>query len=498
MTALPNDEDQSDLAEDAEDTNDAKDAALATSDRQGGDRPKGWGLGKFLKSAGSAVKKTSQDIAQATGSAIVSTAQATVQTTGNIAQATGSAIVSTAQATVQTTGNIAQATGSAIVSTAQATVQTTGNIAQATGSAIVSTAQATVHTTGNISQATGSAIVSTAQATVQTTGNIAQATGSAVIQAAHQSSTIAGQWMNTIADNPQLKMLTQSLNIDWLLEIIDRIDVVNAAQSVQQLKDKYPSETPAQISYRLIRQKVLYVGGSGLVSSLVPGFAAGAIALDQFATTSIQAEMGYQIAAAYGMDLQEPARKGEILAIFGAALGTNSLAKLGLQYLLRNVPVAGAVVGASSNAVALYAVGYAAGRFYEAKGAALQSKAIAAAEQQAGEDFLARATAQQILMDQILSHLVRVSYPEKKWEEILPELIDSQISPASLEVIQDTIENPIPLDRLLLEIDADFGLALLAQCQFIAKQDGIITPEEASILEQITQMIELPTESENS
>jgi hypothetical protein len=99
-------------------------------------------------------------------------------------------------------------------------------------------------------------------------------------------------------------------------------------------------------------------------------------------------------------------------------------------------------------------------------------------------------------MDQILSHLIRVSYPEKKWEEILPELIDSQISPASLEVIQDTIENPIPLDRLLLEINADFGLALLAQCQFIAEQDGIITPEEAIILAQITQQIESTLQSQ--
>ena len=38
-------------------------------------------------------------------------------------------------------------------------------------------------------------------------------------------------------------------------------------------------------------EKSLYVGGSGLASSLMPGFAAALLAVDLAATTAMQAEM---------------------------------------------------------------------------------------------------------------------------------------------------------------------------------------------------------------
>jgi uncharacterized protein (DUF697 family) len=64
------------------------------------------------------------------------------------------------------------------------------------------------------------------------------------------------------------------------------------------------------------------------------------------------------------MDLTHESQyaKGEVLTIFGLALGGNRAIKAGLE-LLQNTPVAGAVIGASSNAVMLYTVGYAACRF---------------------------------------------------------------------------------------------------------------------------------------
>jgi len=74
--------------------------------------------------------------------------------------------------------------------------------------------------------------------------------------------------------------------------------------------------------------------------------------------------MVYQIAVAYGLD-KDPARKGEVLAIFGLALGGGRLIKAALR--LAKCAIAGAMIGASSNAAMLYSLGYAACRFYEAK-----------------------------------------------------------------------------------------------------------------------------------
>ncbi|WP_425365352.1 hypothetical protein [Gloeothece verrucosa] len=76
--------------------------------------------------------------------------------------------------------------------------------------------------------------------------------------------------------------------------------------------------------------------------------------------------MIYEIAAAYDQDLQDQARQGEVLAIFGLALGGRNALKAGLGFM-RNIPLAGAMIGASTNATMLYTLGYTACRFYEAK-----------------------------------------------------------------------------------------------------------------------------------
>ena len=75
--------------------------------------------------------------------------------------------------------------------------------------------------------------------------------------------------------------------------------------------------------------------------------------------------MVYEIAAAYGLDLDEPARRGEVLAIFGLSLGADVL-KTGLT-VVEIIPGIGAVVGASTNAAMLYVLGQTACRFYEQK-----------------------------------------------------------------------------------------------------------------------------------
>jgi uncharacterized protein (DUF697 family) len=115
--------------------------------------------------------------------------------------------------------------------------------------------------------------------------------------------------------------------------------------------------------------------------------------------------MIYQIACAYGLSLKDPARKGEVLAIFGLALGGNSAIRAGLGFV-RNVPVAGAVIGASSNFVLLYTLGYAACRFYEAKLNPLSSQENLQASLAESEKYLQSAIAQEVIMDQILVHIV--------------------------------------------------------------------------------------------
>jgi len=304
-------------------------------------------------------------------------------------------------------------------------------------------------------------------------------------QLLNQATRRAGRTAALLTNNRILRRVTGLLRLNWLLGSVDQVDVVKAEAAVRKLQQQHPQETPNQIAHRIMVEKSVYAGGVGLATSLVPGEAIALLAVDLATTARIQSEMVYQIAAAYGLDLKDSDRKGEVLAIFGLALGGSRALRVGLD-LLRNVPVAGAVIGASANATIIYALGYAACRFYEAKlnGAATGEAQTLAAVKEASDKYLEVATKQQALMDQILVNMILASHPEKSWAEIMPDLQALNLSPSSMEIIAN-IKSPQPLDGLLNQLNGDFAMPLLAQCYRIAQVDGVITPLEMTVLKAI-------------
>ncbi len=176
------------------------------------------------------------------------------------------------------------------------------------------------------------------------------------------------------------------------------------------------------------------------------------------------------------------------------AFGGGCAIKAGLGFL-RNVPVAGAVIGASTNAAMLYALGEGACRFYEAKLNGLTSEATLAACEAESEKYLEVAIAQEVVMDQILVHVVLAGNPGKTWEQILPLLQTLNLSPASLERIAANIKSPPSLESLLNQINRDFAIPLLAQCDKIAQLDGVTTKEEEQVIETITKKFGIDIDS---
>ncbi|MEO1401065.1 MAG: hypothetical protein AAFV72_07365 [Cyanobacteria bacterium J06635_1] len=431
------------------------------------------------------VQKSRQNWWQAALSGVGNAAGAVSTTTGQAAQGVASATANATMGTVNFVGQGAVASGQAV---AGATVAATGAVANAAvqGGRIVT--EATVNTASFV----GNAAVQTGQAVAGGTVSAATAAGSAAMNITDG----LGNMMELVGDSSQLQGLADKLQIGWLLPVVEQVDVVKAEQQVRKLLQKYPTETSRQIAHRIMMEKVVYVGGSGLATSLVPGFAAGMFAVDLAATTAIQAEMGYQIAGAYGLDLHAPARKGEILAIFGLAFGSSYAIKSGLQLAARNVPVAGAVVGAGTNAASLYAVGHMACLFYEGKtGASTQEKTSPQAESQTCYEEIFQ---QQLVMDQILIHLFMAGDAARTWENTLPVLEKRlKLSPTSVSILTKLPKLPA-LESLLADINADFAPPLLAQCQKIAHEDGILTPAEAHILTLITQQLQPDNSPPNS
>lgn len=349
-----------------------------------------------------------------------------------------------------------------------------GGAAVGAGGAVASTVVGTAGAVGGAAVGAGGAVVGTAVGV-----------GGAIASSAIQAPEGLGHLLSLVGDSPQLQQLTKTLQVDWLFKIIDQVDIVKAETHVRRLQQKYPHEQASDIAHRLMVEKSIYVGGSGLASSVLPGFASALLAFDLATTTAIQAEMVYQIACAYGLDLQQPARKGEVIAIFGLAFGSGCAIKAGLGFL-RNVPVAGAVIGASTNAAMLYALGEGACRFYEAKLNGLTGTTLAACEAES-EKYLEVAIAQEVVMDQILVHVVLAGNPGKICNQVLPELQTLNLSPASLERIAANIKSPPSLESLLNQINRDFAMPLLAQCIKTAQLDGVTTKEEAQVIETITK-----------
>jgi uncharacterized protein (DUF697 family) len=217
--------------------------------------------------------------------------------------------------------------------------------------------------------ALGDAAFQAGQAVVGTTVGVGGALGDAASQAING----LGYAISFLGDNPQFQQVAQFLQMDWLVRVIDQVDVVSAEEVVRKLQQQYPNELPQEIAHRLMLNKALMAGGAGLAGNLIPGAAVAMLAVDFTATMLLQAEMVYQIACTYGFDLQAPARKGEVLAIFGLSLGSNQLLNIGISYAaqagLSFVPVAGSVAGAvisaGTNAAMIYALGHGACWFYE-------------------------------------------------------------------------------------------------------------------------------------
>lgn len=293
-----------------------------------------------------------------------------------------------------------------------------------------------------------------------------------------QGTQTTGDVVSHISENWLIRNLTGVLNLNWVISPSENVDLEKAEVSVNRLREKYPHESPSEIAHRIMLDKATKAGGIGLASSILPGAAAALLAIDLAATTKLQAEMLYEIAAAYGLNLKETARKGEVLAIFGLGLGGGHLLRLGGLGLLRNLPFAGAAIATSSNATMIYSLGYAACRFYEAKldeSTSLTSPETLTTLQAESEEYLETALLQEAIVDQILVQIILDIYPGKNREQILADLQAVNLSHESLQTIAENIKSPQPLDELVKKLNSDFAVPLLARCREIAQRNPRLT-----------------------
>lgn len=160
---------------------------------------------------------------------------------------------------------------------------------------------------------------------ISTVGGLSAALTTEAQKIFEQTTVTTGQTLDWIAGNPVLSAADNIIGLDWLMTFLGQANTAKIEATVEAMRSQHPLFTPDQIAQHLIVQKTWEGGRLGLLTNIVPPIAAFFLGIELIATTKLQTEMVYEIAAAYGLDLNEPARRGEVLAIFGLSLGADVL-----------------------------------------------------------------------------------------------------------------------------------------------------------------------------
>jgi uncharacterized protein (DUF697 family) len=187
-----------------------------------------------------------------------------------------------------------------------------------------------------------------------------------VQQFVEQSTEGLGQAATVFAENPLIRATARLPGLRWMSAALGQINILDIQQKTDTLRQQHPADTTDQLAQRVIQSAALNAAGIGLATNFLPPLAVGLFAIDIAAVAALQAEMLYRIAALYGFSATEPARRGEVLAIYVLSIGGTGVLKTILS-IPETIPALGAVIGASSDASLLYGLGQVANQYYAAK-----------------------------------------------------------------------------------------------------------------------------------
>lgn len=204
------------------------------------------------------------------------------------------------------------------------------------------------------------------QSTVESVNHAVDSLIPAVQQSVEQGTEGLGHAATVIAENPLLKATARLPGLRWMAAALGQVNVLDIQKKTEDLRQQYPQETTDELVQRVIQSATVTAGGIGLAANFLPPLAVALFAVDIAAVATLQAEMLYRIAALYGFETNEPARRGEVLAIYALSVGGTGVSKTILSFV-EAIPVLGAVIGASSNAALLYGLGQVANLYYAAK-----------------------------------------------------------------------------------------------------------------------------------
>ncbi len=205
-----------------------------------------------------------------------------------------------------------------------------------------------------------------AQQVTTSTAEVGQVVSDSLHHWLSKGTTTVGEIVTPIVDNPLVRFATKVPGVNWLMAALGQVDVAKVQKDVDDLRLKYPNDSPAALAQRVIMGATYKAAGVGLLTNAIPPLALMLFAVDIGAIAALQAEMIYQIATIYGFSPTDPSRRGEVLALWGLSTGSSGALKTGLS-IVELLPGIGTVVGVTTDTALLSGIGYLACRFYEDK-----------------------------------------------------------------------------------------------------------------------------------
>lgn len=174
-----------------------------------------------------------------------------------------------------------------------------------------------------------------------------------------------GKALENVSNIWGVKQTSKIFGLNWLTTFLGEVDTEEVKEEVEKLKKEYPLESREKINQRIIFNQSLEAAKIGLFTNIIPPFALALLGFEIAAMTKLQAQMVYKIADSYDFDLNHPSRRGETLGILALSLG-GGFVKGGLSFV-EILPFIGPLVGASTNAATIYALGLITSKLYETK-----------------------------------------------------------------------------------------------------------------------------------
>ena len=114
----------------------------------------------------------------------------------------------------------------------------------------------------------------TVQGVIGAAAQQATTTGEETAAAAHKlievTTETVGRTVEPVASNPLVDYMAKIPGLSWLLNALGKVDTHKAQQEIEQLKQKYPDDTPEQIAHRVIAGTALAAAGTGLATNIIP------------------------------------------------------------------------------------------------------------------------------------------------------------------------------------------------------------------------------------